>query len=272
MVHQTHDESNLKEEITDIEEARRTIKVLEQKLKKERQQSEMLRMERDKILDFWDVTKVRLTNVEEALRTAHLMAEECKLKHCIEQKMYQNKIMNFMSDFSAKELNLMSQMEEQKVQIEAKFEMSLKLKEQELLDSVAAAHKEAQEAKERHGQISIECEREKKELMDKLVKKIEELSSQYDEQMQESTNAAEERCQHLVELKDMQKEAEIKTLKEKYENIIDEIRGNSKQKQQAQMEVIGALQAELSNSKRQSGLEPTLHVQPRLGIIQSRED
>ncbi|XP_029706830.1 dynein regulatory complex subunit 4 isoform X3 [Takifugu rubripes] len=176
---------------------------LREELDREREEKSFFQLERDKIREFWEISKRSLEEANAQLRNQQREKEEAEECHRVEITVFKQKLKNVLSE----QQNAMAKMKMEGVATAMLVQNRNMEAELGLRRDVSSLHANCRE-KEHHTHNSL------RELQLKHQVELMDLASSYDRRIKETEEKYLKNLQSLLEAEGKQRQAEIKKLDE----------------------------------------------------------
>jgi hypothetical protein len=232
-----------------LEDLQRRVALLEQDLRREERSKHYVQLERDRVCEFWEVTKRKLAAAETALQKASLELEAKEEAHAVDIKVLRQRIVALMAAHAAREATIVSEAQDELRRRVSASECVAAESLREHHAALSAAHADRQAALEAADKYRAECERDKMETRVRFESSLQERCTSFESRLASAVQSAEERCANEVHAAEVQRELAVKQLLMRHENDVRDLREQYVATIRSQAEALANLQPDWATPK-----------------------
>ncbi|KAG7667362.1 hypothetical protein Ndes2526B_g04125 [Nannochloris sp. 'desiccata'] len=237
-----------------LEDLKRRVAVLEQEKLQEERARNYAQLERDRVLEFWEITKTRLAAAQKALHWMSLEFEQHEFQHCVDIKAYRDRIRALVADNAAREAELQATYAAALEQNTAEMEASASETRERCKKEVAEARIKQNEAENAVFECKTDCQRQINAQRLASDKEISAIQLRYDEALQTRIAAAEECCHSSMYGAAQQRDTALAKASAAHEATLRQAKEEQAATVAAQLDLIAALKNDVAVAKQKEAV------------------
>ncbi|KAF7255079.1 hypothetical protein EG68_07440 [Paragonimus skrjabini miyazakii] len=188
---------------------------LREELEREREERNYFQLEKDKITNFWEITKHQLEERSSELRNKEREAEEAEERHQLELKVYKQKVKHLLYEHQN---NI--------AELKAESATALKINEEENIEIQNHLKENRQLLKLRFKEKEFSSEETIRELKKEHDNEMHDAREKFSKQLEDQRNLYQKKLKELREEMDLQRKNELHETEERKNNQINNLMRN----------------------------------------------